>query len=216
MFWLSKLKSISPLAFIVSRRILKQQSGVTLIEVLVSILVLSVGLLGMLGMQAGSMRFEQGAWVRSAVSAAVADFSDGIRMLPNALPTEVASVRTYATELAATEDNDYFVPDKDCNSTNCTPAEFASFQRVSWRRGINGSFPGGVGFIEQAGVAGQLSQTYTLTIAWADKSLVGSDGSASAAPTCVGTEALAAARNCCPSAISAPAGIRCTRVVVLP
>jgi len=198
-----------------------EQRGVTLIEVLVSILVLSVGLLGMMGLQAGAMRFEHGAWVRAAVSAAVSDFSDGIRMLPNAAPTDIESVRTYAAELAATADSDYFEADKDCDSAICTPAEFASFQRVSWRRGINANFPGGVGFIQEFHQttpvgASQLSQTYTLTIAWADKSWVNDDGSPKDALECEGTEVLTAARNCCPAVISAPAGVRCTQVVVLP
>jgi len=198
-----------------TRRSSQQQAGATLIEVLVSILVLSVGLLGMMGMQAGAMRFEHGAWVRAAVSSAVADFSDGIRMLPNVLPADVASVRTYAEELAATAGSSYFVPDKDCNSVACTPAEFVAFQRVGWRRSINTSLPGGVGFIQQSGEAGR-SQIYTLVVAWADKSLVNSDGTASTAPVCAGDEVGAAARNCCPAAISAPAGVRCTSVVVLP
>lgn len=191
------------------------QRGVTLIEVLVSILVLSVGLLGMLGMQAGAMRFEHGAWVRAAVSSGVADFSDVIRMLPNATAADIESVRTYAAELAATADSTYFVPDTDCDSTVCTPAEFASFQRVSWRRSINASFPGGVGFIEQSGEPSK-SQNYTLTIAWADRSLEKEDGTVKSALDCTGTEVGVAARNCCPEAIEAPAGVRCTRLVVLP
>ncbi len=212
-----------------------QQAGVTLIEVLVSILVLSVGLLGMMGLQAGAMRFEHGAWVRSAVSAAVADFSDGIRMIPNwvtvcvkivggsgvekctkeKVQEQFASIRSYADELKATENAAYFVTNPNCDSTNCTYKEFVSFQRASWRRGINANFPGGVGFIQRSGAEG-LSQTYTLIVAWADKSLVDSDGTPSAATVCSGDEIGVAARNCCPTEISAPAGVRCTSVVVLP
>jgi len=168
------------------------------------------------------MRFEHGAWVRAAVSAAVADFSDGIRMLPNAAPADVESVRTYAAELAAMASSSYFVPAKNCDSVDCTSAEFVSFQRVGWRRHINANFPGGVGFIQEFhqtfpdGTRSQLSQTYTLTIAWADKSWVNDDGSPKDALECEGTEVLTAARNCCPAVISAPAGVRCTQVVVLP
>ena len=165
------------------------QNGATLIEVLVSILVLSVGLLGMMGLQAGSMRFEQGAWVRAAVSSAVADFSDGIRMLPSATPAEIGSIRTYAEEIALVAGSSYFSPDKNCDSTVCTPAEFASFQRVTWRRSINANFPAGAGFIQQSGVPGR-SQMYTLTIAWADKSLVDDAGSVVSAPVCTGSEML--------------------------
>ncbi len=213
----------------------RQQAGVTLIEVLVSILVLSVGLLGMMGLQAGAMRFEHGAWVRAAVSAAVADFSDGIRMIHNSAnikedciagvctfeygPSLFESIRSYDEELEATKNAAYFVTNPNCDSSNCTNEEFISFQRASWRRGINASFPGGVGFIEHArpGKAREeMNQFFTLTIAWADKSLVKSDGSVDTVPSCKGTEVGAAARNCCPDAIKASAGVRCTRVVVLP
>lgn len=193
----------------------RRQQGVTLIEVLVSILVLSVGLLGMLGMQAGSLRFEQGAWVRAAVSSSVADFSDGIRMLATVAPTNIESMRTYTEEIALTADSAYFVPDVDCLTASCAPDELASYQRVAWRRNINQSFPAGVGFIQQAGDPGR-SLMYTLTIAWSDKSLVDADGTAISAPVCDGSELLSAARNCCPAEIDAPAGVRCTRMVVSP
>ncbi len=189
--------------------------GVTLIEVLVSILVLSVGLLGMMGLQAAALRYEQGAWARTAVSSSVADFSDGIRMLPTVTPAIIESVRTYNAELAATADASYFVPGVDCDLQVCSADELAAFARTLWRRNIYGSFPAGVGFVQQAGVPGR-SLAYALTVAWGDKSLVDADGNVTSAPVCAGNEQLAAARNCCPAEIEAPAGVRCTRVVVLP
>jgi type IV pilus assembly protein PilV len=191
------------------------QRGVTLIEVLVSILVLSVGLLGMMGLQAAALRYEQGAWARTAVSSSVADFSDGIRMLPTVLPATIESIRTYSTELAATEDAAYFVPDVDCDLQVCTADQLAAFARTFWRRNIHNSFPAGVGFVQQTGVPGR-SLAYALTVAWADKSLVDTAGAPTTAPVCAGNEQLAAARNCCPAEIEAPAGVRCARVVVLP
>ncbi len=191
------------------------QRGVTLIEVLVSVLVLSVGLLGMMGLQAAALRFEQGAWARSAVSSSVADFSDGIRMMPTVTPATIESIRTYNAELAATAEASYFVPSVDCDVQVCTADELAAFARTFWRRNIHNSFPAGVGFVQQTGVPGR-SLVYAITVAWGDKSLVDVDGNVTTAPVCAGDEQLAAARNCCPAEIEAPAGVRCTRVVVLP
>lgn len=191
------------------------QQGVSLIEVLVSILVLSLGLLGMMGMQVGSLRFEQGSWIRAAVSASVADFSDGIRMLPQAAASDIESTNTYASELAKSIKSSYFVPKVDCTSNNCTAAQFAEYYRVTWRKSLHDNLPAAVGFIDAQGNGGA-NLRYVITIAWADKSLVNDAGVLQKAPVCSGTEVGSAARNCCPAAISAPAGVRCTSLVVLP
>ena len=45
---------------------MKRQRGAGLIEALIAILVLSIGLLGMVGMQTASVKYEQTGWVRSA------------------------------------------------------------------------------------------------------------------------------------------------------
>lgn len=191
------------------------QSGATLIEVLVSILLLSLGLLGMMGMHTGALRFEQGAWARSAISGLVADVGDRIRTITDLTPADLTSVRTYAEEMAQIADANYFTPEVNCLSSSCTSAQLAAYHRVNWRRNLHRALPGAAGFIQGAGEPGR-SLAYQVVVAWADKSQVNALGVPTSPPVCDGTESGVAARNCCPTFVDAPAGVRCVSVLVTP
>lgn len=192
-----------------------RQAGATLIEVLVSILLLSLGLLGMMGMHTGALRFEQGAWARSAISGLVADIGDRIRTVTDLAPADLTSVRTYDQEMALIADASYFVPTVNCLSSSCTSAQLAEYHRVNWRRNLHRALPGAAGFIQGAGEPGR-SLAYQAVVAWADKSQVNALGMPTSPPVCNGTESGVAARNCCPAFVDAPAGVRCVSVLVTP
>lgn len=57
----------------------RAQVGATLIEVLVAVVVLSIGLLGLAGLQATSIQANQGAYYRSQASILAADITDRMR-----------------------------------------------------------------------------------------------------------------------------------------
>ncbi len=61
------------------RRITRRYGGFTLIEVLIAVLVLSVGLLGLAGLQATSLRQNHGAYQRSLASLFADDLLDRMR-----------------------------------------------------------------------------------------------------------------------------------------
>jgi type IV pilus assembly protein PilV len=58
---------------------MKQQSGFTLIEILVAVVILALGLLGMAGMQANSLRNNQSAYFRSQATVLAYDILDRMR-----------------------------------------------------------------------------------------------------------------------------------------
>ena len=58
----------------------RTQAGTTLLEVLVAMLVLSIGLLGIAGLSAASLRYSQGGWARASISSGLSDLAD--RVLP--------------------------------------------------------------------------------------------------------------------------------------
>lgn len=63
---------------------IKHQRGVTLLEVLISVVILSVGLLGLAGLQAVSIRNNTSAYQRSVATMLAYDVIDRIRAdLPN-------------------------------------------------------------------------------------------------------------------------------------
>jgi type IV pilus assembly protein PilV len=84
----------------------KRQSGVTLIEVLITLVVVSVGLLGMVAMQSISMKNAQGSHHHTLATAIAYDALDRVRLavdgstvagnVPAAVLTDVANVYTAA------------------------------------------------------------------------------------------------------------------------
>lgn len=70
---------------------LSQQRGFTLIEVLVTLLILSIGLLGLAGMIGQSLKFNQGGYIRSQSTYLAYEILDAMRAdVGNALSYAVA------------------------------------------------------------------------------------------------------------------------------
>jgi type IV pilus assembly protein PilV len=74
-----------------------RQNGVSLIEVLVAVVVLSIGLLGLAGLQAGGMRVGQSSFHRSQASQLAYDIADRMRANPSD-----SRAGNYSRSLAAT------------------------------------------------------------------------------------------------------------------
>ena len=199
----------------------RTQTGVALIEALVAVLILSIGVLGMVGMQSASIRYEQNSWARSAVSSQVGDIADRIRANPNAAVDAYVKTNTYASERSSINtDATYLVSAVNCLTTICTPAQLAIYDMVEWRKSLNKLVPGSVGI-----VSGTSTTAYAVTIAWFDKSWVkpeelgNTNVTYEKAPTCTAASLQVTARNCCPAALGAAtamAGVRCVNFMVIP
>lgn len=111
------------------------QSGFTLIEVLVSALILAIGLVGVAGLQALSLKTNQSAFMRSQATALAYDLAD--RMRTN---LEGANGGFYDPAQAAIDAN--------CTTTNgCAPAVMALHDLAEWNAAINTYLPMGQGFV---------------------------------------------------------------------
>jgi type IV pilus assembly protein PilV len=112
-----------------------RQSGFTLIEVLVSVIVLSIGLVGVAGLQAVSLKNNQSAFMRSQASALAYDLAD--RMRSNVL---TADSNLYDPATAATVTG--------CKTTaGCTPQQLAQNDLAEWNAAIATYLPMGEGFV---------------------------------------------------------------------
>ena len=117
------------------RRFPKKQSGFTLIEVLVSSLILSIGLLGVAGLQALSLKNNQSAYMRSQATALAYDLSD--RMRSNVAG---ANAGFYAPAAAATRG--------PCTTTlGCSPQQMAQNDLSEWLGALAANLPMGSGFV---------------------------------------------------------------------
>ena len=149
--------------------------GFTLIEVMVSIFVLTVGILGMAGMQAVSVRESQNTYFRMQADMLAADMAD--RMRANREDAADAASVNYVSDGTANAAT-------DCLGTvaNCSAAQLAGYDVSQWLAQIdNSSIPGGVGTISRNAGTSQ----YTIQVFWDEDR----NGSVATVANCVATAA---------------------------
>lgn len=139
---------------------MNKNSGFTLIEVLIAMVVLAVGLIGLAGLQAASLGNNQSAYNRSQATQLAYDLAD--RMRANNAPAGIATYTAILPGAATAKAN--------CLTTaGCIPTDMAENDLYEWNCAVAGgcaliaaTLPNGVGSI--AVVAG----VYTITIVWDD------------------------------------------------
>lgn len=127
---------------------MNKNTGFTLIEVLIAMLVLAVGLLGLAGLQATSLKNNQSAYNRSQATQLAYDLADRMR-------ANVAGKTTYTTGTATAT--------AACLTTaGCTKEAMAENDLKEWNDAITATLPSGAGSITVT------SGIYTITINWDD------------------------------------------------
>lgn len=196
------------------------QSGFSMLEVLVVVLVLSFGMLGIAGLQANTMKFKVNAWVRSAASIQFSDLADRVR----ANPTQAGDAFTQGTSSGtsssyvltrswALQQADDLAISTNCLTTTCTAAQRATYDMLAWRASVRRLFPQGAAVVE-----GNRATGISASIVWFDRQFTKPDGSLDSSAVCTAALTGAARAGCCPQAIGnpAPAGVRCTNISFVP
>ena len=116
-------------------RMSSRSSGFTLLEVLVALVVLSIGLLGLSGLQTNSLRNNHSAFLRSQATLAITDIMD--RMRAN---SDAANADNYDINYGAT-------PSATACTSNCSVQDVANMDLVEWRSYVE-RLPGGEGEID--------------------------------------------------------------------
>lgn len=118
-----------------NRRTLYLEFGTTLMEVLVSLLVLSFGLLGIAGVQSVSLRNNQSAYYRTQATMLTSEAIE--RMRGNKVGVDNGEYDNVAGAATAA-----------CFTTaGCSPAEMADQDVLDWSASVAAALPGGVGVI---------------------------------------------------------------------
>lgn len=116
--------------------------GFTLVEILVAVVVLAIGLLGLAGLQATSLRFNNSAYHRSQATNLAYDMADRMRV------NRQAAIA-----------GDYNIATTDPAPTGTT---LADIDRAEWRSALANTLPMGTGGITQNG------NIFTINIQWDD------------------------------------------------
>ncbi len=112
---------------------LKQNSGFSLIEILVSLVVLSIGLMGLAGLQIAGLKGTNDAHYRTQASLLMMDLAD--RMRANQVGVAEGKYRTSSTINCANP------PARQCDSESCEGDKLALFDRYTITCGIKKLLP---------------------------------------------------------------------------
>ncbi len=199
----------------------KRRTGFTLIEVLVSVIILSIGMLGIAGLQAATSRYKMNSWARNAAAVLVSDFADRVRANSSEAGSAYSKAPTASSYvLQQTWADQATVPDAptvDCQApgVSCTPAQRATYDLTIWRRELRRVMPTGSAWIEGSRAAG-----INVTLMWTDQTNVqvgASAGDLVETPRCsVAPTSGVAQTRCCPDAAEVEPGVRCLRFSFIP
>lgn len=139
----------------------RRTGGFSLIEVLIALMILSVGTLGIAAMMAASLKSKNSAYSRTQANHLAYTILD--RMRAN---RATAIQHGYDIALGATA---VHPPSGDCIGTaaNCSPAEIADLDLTQWKDSLVGILPSGDGSIQTVD-RNQITEV-TITIQWNDR-----------------------------------------------
>lgn len=128
----------------------KRQRGFTLVEILVAVVVLAIGLLGLAGLQATSLRFNSSAYLRSQATNLAYEMAD--RMRAN---RQAAMNGDY--------DPENFAPSPPACAAVVPAGTVAQQDIQAWRNALACTLPSGTGSIQR--IAGNI---FRVTVRWDD------------------------------------------------
>lgn len=126
-----------------------REAGFSLIEILVAVLIVSVGVLGVAGLQLVSLQNNTSAMFRTQAFQAGYEIIDRMRANPQ---------QDYVIALA-----DATPAAPDCETADCTPVQMRNYDLATWLNDLAANLPNGDGEIQVA--AGVTS----ITIQWQDE-----------------------------------------------
>lgn len=133
---------------------LERERGFSLIEALVSLIVISVGMIGIAALYGQGLGASRTALYRTQAVNLVADMADRIR-----------GNRTAGTAYEGA------AADRDCDAgdnKNCTAAEMAAHDLWQWTTQVGAELPGGAGAVS---VDTTTPPTYTISVTWQEVGL---------------------------------------------
>ena len=133
------------------------QRGFTLIEVLITLLIMSIGLLGLAGLQMTGLKLNDSAERRSQATILAYDILDRMRANRAAAEIGAYNISTSTTPAAAS-----------CagSSSDCNATAMKNYDLYEWREALAQRLPGGTGEIATSGAT---PPAVTIKVQWNDE-----------------------------------------------
>ena len=134
---------------------MRRNAGFTLIEILIALLVLSIGMLGIAALQAATVQFNHSAYLRSQATSFAYDVVDRMRA-------------NRAAAINGDYNGAFATPAPACNTVAAASATVAAADVAAWRNALACRLPSGTGSIsvDANGVA-------TVGVRWDDSRAAG-------------------------------------------
>lgn len=147
--------------------------GFSLVEVLVALLVLSIGLLGLAALQTTSLQFNTGSYHRTQATYFVYDIIDRMR-LNNAAAVSDGAYDVPTTDAAATMISNYTSCDTSacaCDTSSCNATNLAIYDLGKWYQRVRTTLPGTTENTYLPTIDIDASKTATITMRWRERDL---------------------------------------------
>ncbi len=121
----------------------RQSSGFSLLEMMITLVVLSVGLLGIAALQTRGQQFTHAAYIRTQAAILGYDIMERIRINANFAVNDLPPAGTTPS------DGDGYVasrkagtaPNPDCDTASCTPAQLCDYDLWQWYTQVEEKLP---------------------------------------------------------------------------
>lgn len=141
-------------------KIIRKQVGLSLLEILITVLIMAVGSLGIAALQLTGLKYATGSYGRTQATLLAGDMLDKIR-----------ANREYAKNgggnYVISNFTDSATSSSDCTSTVCTPGQLADFDASNWIQNVSRLLVSGKGKIVLDSSTGVTGETIAeISIQW--------------------------------------------------
>jgi type IV pilus assembly protein PilV len=145
---------------------MKRTHGFTLIEVLVAVVVVSLGMLGVAGTLLTATRSSTSNYLKQQAVQYAYDIVDRMRANDAAAVLTGAGTNPYVVALGPPTT----APAPNCEATLCNAAQMGAFDVWQWQTLLKQNLPSGQGSVAVAsGTGGLATTTVTVTVQWSDQ-----------------------------------------------
>jgi type IV pilus assembly protein PilV len=155
----------------------RRQLGVSLIEVLVSIVIAAIGLLALAGVNATSVKYTKLSQYRGTATLLATDIGERMRANKAGAVSYAFTTTNFAAQVATPA-----APAKLCHTVGviCVAAELAAYDLYTWRLLVRSQLPSGSIYIDYQGA--QLAQD--VWVVWRDPAVSNDDEHSTAVNEC--------------------------------